>query len=119
MDDLESFIEEEERVRRLLLEKESIKQRSKENLEEDGKKKENPYGPYIKIKEHLDEKYFPKYVLGFAQQQIGEAFVNPNVYGPFRAIVKLYEQLHLLYKHVSEAGIRTMTNYLSVARGYV
>ena len=62
---------------------------------------------------HLESKYFPPGVLGFAKPSTGEAFVNPEVYGQMKGVVKLHERLHLMYPHLNETSIRMMTNNLS------
>lgn len=71
------------------------------------------YNQYFPVKEHLENRYFPENVLGFANLSTGEAFIKPTVYGPMRRVVKIHERLHLMYKHLNEVAARVMTNYLS------
>jgi hypothetical protein len=68
---------------------------------------------YFPVKEHLEKRYFPPGVLGFARPSTGEAFVNPEVYGRMRGVVKVHEQLHLQHPYLNETAIRMMTNKLS------
>ena len=58
--------------------------------------KQDPYGPYIPIKE-LPDHYFPRFVLGFARPSTGQGFVRSTLYGEYKSEVKLHEKLHLLH----------------------
>jgi hypothetical protein len=77
------------------------------------KKTPKTSSPYFPVKDHLENRYFPPGVLGFANPSTGEAFVNQNVYGSMKEVVKLHERLHLMYPHINETGIRVLTNELS------
>ena len=91
--------------------KEKVLQKSQKIYQSVGLK-QNPYGPYIPIKE-LPDRYFPRFVLGFARPSTGEGFVRSTLYGTYKSIVKLHEKLHLLHPSYSESMIRGLTSYLS------
>lgn len=112
----ENLIQNEEKVDIVQVQEEEKQEKdsSKENEEkrsyESGSKTYTPYHP---VQENLESNYFPPGVLGFAKPSTGEAFVNPDVYGEMREVVKLHERLHLMYPHLDETSIRVMTNNLS------
>ena len=76
-------------------------------------KKQMSSSQYFPVQEHLENRYFPPDVLGFAKPSTGEAFINQDVYGPMKGVVKLHERLHLMYPHLNETSVRIMTNNLS------
>ncbi len=115
----EEFLElEEEDLVQTEEETEEIKDQDAQEKGESEKKqgyqsKTQNYNSYHPVDENLESSYFPPGVLGFAKPSTGEAFVNPDVYGQMREVVKLHERLHLMYPHLNETSIRVMTNNLS------
>lgn len=95
------------------IKEEDTQEQEKSEKKQDYQSKSKTYTPYHPVEENLESSYFPPGVLGFAKPSTGEAFVNPDVYGQMREVVKLHERLHLMYPHLNETSIRVMTNNLS------
>ena len=112
--DIEELEEEIEKLEETTEEEEStqVVETSENTSYQTKETSKEPYN-YFPVKEHLESRYFPTGVLGFAKPTTDEAFVNPDVYGQMRGVVKIHERLHLMYKHLNETSIRMMTNNLS------
>ncbi|MBD3156098.1 MAG: hypothetical protein GF368_05610 [Candidatus Aenigmarchaeota archaeon] len=121
MEELLEILEEEEPTESEELESIQFEEEKEQKEDSNGEKEQKRpyqsepknYTPYHPVQENLESTYFPPGLLGFTKPSTGEAFVNPDVYGQMREVVKLHERLHLIYPHLDETSIRVMTNNLS------